>query len=383
MAIFVIKQHNDVVRTGGHSAADGMTTLAIADLTNRGADTMFNVAINGYGRIGRNVLRALYERPELNGKIQVVAINDLGATEMNVHLTQFDTTHGRFNQPVSVDEDHLIIGSDRIRMLSERDPKQLPWEQLSVDIVFECTGLFTDREAARRHIAAGAKRVLVSAPGQHMDATIVYGINHTTLTEVDVIVSNASCTTNCLAPIAKALNDSIGIEQGLMTTIHAYTNDQNLSDVAHSDPYRARAAAHSMIPTKTGAAAAIGLVMPELQGKLDGLAVRVPTLNVSLVDLTFTASRSTSADEINAIMLRAAESDQFGVLDFNTQPLVSIDFNHNSYSSNFDANHTRVQDRLVKVLAWYDNEWGFSNRMLDTGLAIGSTLAKQDLGVAA
>lgn len=383
MAIFVIKQHNDVVRTGGHSVADGMTTLAIADLTNRGADTMFNVAINGYGRIGRNVLRALYERPELNGKIQVVAINDLGATEMNVHLTQFDTTHGRFNQPVSVDEDHLIIGSDRIRMLSERDPKQLPWEQLSVDIVFECTGLFTDREAARRHIAAGAKRVLVSAPGQHMDATIVYGINHTTLTEVDVIVSNASCTTNCLAPIAKALNDSIGIEQGLMTTIHAYTNDQNLSDVAHSDPYRARAAAHSMIPTKTGAAAAIGLVMPELQGKLDGLAVRVPTLNVSLVDLTFTASRSTSADEINAIMLRAAESDQFGVLDFNTQPLVSIDFNHNSYSSNFDANHTRVQDRLVKVLAWYDNEWGFSNRMLDTGLAIGSTLAKQDLGVAA
>ena len=383
MAIFVIKQHNDVVRTGGHSVADGMTTLAIADLTNRGADTMFNVAINGYGRIGRNVLRALYERPELNGKMQVVAINDLGAAEMNAHLTQFDTTHGQFNQPVSAHEDHLIIGSDRIRMLSERDPKQLPWEQLSVDIVFECTGLFTDREAARRHISAGAKRVLVSAPGQHMDATVVYGINHTTLTEVDVIVSNASCTTNCLAPIAKALNDSIGIEQGLMTTIHAYTNDQNLSDVAHSDPYRARAAAHSMIPTKTGAAAAIGLVMPELQGKLDGLAVRVPTLNVSLVDLTFTASRSTSADEINAIMLRAAESDQFGVLDFNTQPLVSIDFNHNSYSSNFDANHTRVQDRLVKVLAWYDNEWGFSNRMLDTGLAIGSTLAKQDLGVAA
>ena len=383
MAIFVIKQHNDGVRTGGHSVADGVTILAIADLTNKGADTMFNVAINGYGRIGRNVLRAFYERPELNGKIQVVAINDLGAAEMNVHLTQFDTTHGRFNQPVTLDEDHLIIGSDRIRMLSERDPKQLPWEQLSVDIVFECTGLFTDREAARRHIAAGAKRVLVSAPGQHMDATVVYGINHTKLTEVDVIVSNASCTTNCLAPIAKALNDSIGIEQGLMTTIHAYTNDQNLSDVAHSDPYRARAAAHSMIPTKTGAAAAIGLVMPELQGKLDGLAVRVPTLNVSLVDLTFTASRSTSADEINAIMLRAAESDQFGVLDFNTQPLVSIDFNHNSYSSNFDANHTRVQDRLVKVLAWYDNEWGFSNRMLDTGLAIGSTLAKQDLGVAA
>ena len=383
MAFFVIKQHNDVIRTGGHSVADGMTTLAIADLTNRGADTMFNVAINGYGRIGRNVLRALYERPELNGKIQVVAINDLGAAEMNVHLTQFDTTHGRFNQPVSVDEDHLIIGSDRIRMLSERDPKQLPWEQLSVDIVFECTGLFTDREAARRHIAAGAKRVLVSAPGQHMDATIVYGINHTTLTEVDVIVSNASCTTNCLAPIAKALNDSIGIEQGLMTTIHAYNNDQNLSDVAHSDPYRARAAAHSMIPTKTGAAAAIGLVMPELQGKLDGLAVRVPTLNVSLVDLTFTASRSTSADEINAIMLKAAEADTAGVLGYNAQPLVSIDFNHNRFSSNFDANHTRVQGKLVKVLAWYDNEWGFSNRMLDTGLTMALTMLKQNLGVAA
>ena len=383
MAFFVIKQHNDVIRTGGHSVADGMTTLAIADLTNRGADTMFNVAINGYGRIGRNVLRALYERPELNGKIQVVAINDLGAAEMNVHLTQFDTTHGRFNQPVSVDEDHLIIGSDRIRMLSERDPKQLPWEQLSVDIVFECTGLFTDREAARRHISAGAKRVLVSAPGQHMDATAVYGINHTTLTEVDVIVSNASCTTNCLAPIAKALNDSIGIEQGLMTTIHAYTNDQNLSDVAHSDPYRARAAAHSMIPTKTGAAAAIGLVMPELQGKLDGLAVRVPTLNVSLVDLTFTASRSTSADEINAIMLKAAEADTAGVLGYNAQPLVSIDFNHNRFSSNFDANHTRVQGKLVKVLAWYDNEWGFSNRMLDTGLTMALTMLKQNLGVAA
>ena len=344
---------------------------------------MINVAINGYGRIGRNVLRALYERPELRAKMQVVAINDLGSAQMNAHLTQFDTTHGRFSQSVSVDQDDLVIGSDRIRMLSERDPTQLPWDQLSVDIVFECTGLFTDREAARQHISAGAKRVLVSAPGQHMDATVVYGINHTTLTDVDVIVSNASCTTNCLAPIAKPLHDSVGIEQGLMTTIHAYTNDQNLSDVAHSDPYRARAAAHSMIPTKTGAAAAIGLVMPELQGKLDGLAVRVPTLNVSLVDLTFTASRNTSVDEINAVMLKAAEADRFGVLGFNTQPLVSIDFNHNSYSSNFDANHTRVQDRLVKVLAWYDNEWGFSNRMLDTGLAIGATLGKRDLGVAA
>ena len=332
---------------------------------------MINVAINGYGRIGRNVLRALYERPELHGKMQIVAINDLGSAQMNAHLTQFDTTHGRFNQSVSVDQGDLVIGSDRIRMLSERDPTQLPWEKFSVDIVFECTGLFTNREGARQHISAGAKRVLVSAPGQHMDATVVYSINHTTLTEVDVIVSNASCTTNCLAPIAKPLHDSVGIEQGLMTTIHAYTNDQNLADVAHSDPYRARAAA------------AISLVMPELQGKLDGLAVRVPTLNVSLMDLTFTASRRTSIDEINAIVLRATESDRLGVLGFNTQPLVSIDLNHSSYSSNFDANHTRVQDRLVKVLAWYDNERGFSNRMLDTGLAIGSTLAKQNLGVAA
>ena len=328
-------------------------------------------------------MRALYERAELSEKIQIVAINDLGSAQMNAHLTQFDTTHGRFSQPVSIEQQDLIVGPDRIRMLSERDPARLPWAELSVDIVFECTGLFTDREAARQHLAAGAKRVLVSAPGKHMDKTVVYGINHNKLTELDVIVSNASCTTNCLAPIAKPLHEAVGIEQGLMTTIHVYTNDQNLSDVAHSDPYRARAAAHSMIPTRTGAAAAIGLVMPELKGRLDGLAIRVPTLNVSLVDLTFTASRSTSVDEINAIMLRAAETDGSGVLGFNTQPLVSIDFNHNSYSSNFDANHTRVQDRLIKVLAWYDNEWGFSNRMLDTGLAIGSTLAKQDLGVAA
>ena len=383
MAIFVIKQQYALRIASGRDIAHSVTVLAIADLTDRGADTMINVAINGYGRIGRNVLRALYERPKLREKIQIIAINDLGSAQMNAHLTQFDTTHGRFNQPVSVDQQDLVIGSDRIHMLSERDPKQLPWAELSVDIVFECTGLFTDREGARQHLSAGAKRVLVSAPGQHMDATVVYGTNHTVLTAVDQIVSNASCTTNCLAPIAKPLHESVGIEQGLMTTIHAYTNDQNLSDVAHTDPYRARAAAHSMIPTKTGAAAAIGLVMPELKGRLDGLAIRVPTLNVSLVDLTFTATRSTSVDEINAIMLRAAEADDNGVLGFNTQPLVSIDFNHNSYSSNFDANHTRVQDKLVKVLAWYDNEWGFSNRMLDTSLAIGSTLAKQDLGVAA
>ena len=344
---------------------------------------MVNIAINGYGRIGRNILRAFYERPRLEETMRLVAINDLGSPEMNAHLTQFDTTHGRLALPVTVDGEDMVVGDDRIRIVSERDPRQLPWAELEIDIVFECTGLFTERESARQHLAAGAKRVLVSAPGKSMDATVVYGINHTALTASDQIVSNASCTTNCLAPIAKPLHDSVGIEQGLMTTIHAYTNDQSLADVYHSDPYRARAAAHSMIPTKTGAAAAIGLVMPELKGRLDGLAVRVPTLNVSLVDLTFTAARSTSVEEINAVMLQAAEADTAGVLGYNVQPLVSIDFNHNSFSSNFDANHTRVQGKLVKVLAWYDNEWGFSNRMLDTSLAMASAMMKQDLGVAA
>lgn len=344
---------------------------------------MVNIAINGYGRIGRNILRAFYERPRLEETMRLVAINDLGSPEMNAHLTQFDTTHGRLALPVTVDGEDMVVGDDRIRIVSERDPRQLPWAELEIDIVFECTGLFTERESARQHLSAGAKRVLVSAPGKSMDATVVYGINHTALTASDQIVSNASCTTNCLAPIAKPLHDSVGIEQGLMTTIHAYTNDQSLADIYHSDPYRARAAAHSMIPTKTGAASAIGLVMPELKGRLDGLAVRVPTLNVSLVDLTFTAARSTSVEEINAVMLQAAEADTAGVLGYNVQPLVSIDFNHNSFSSNFDANHTRVQGKLVKVLAWYDNEWGFSNRMLDTSLTMASAMMKQDLGVAA
>ncbi len=344
---------------------------------------MINVAINGYGRIGRNILRALYERPDLHQAMRVVAINDLGSPDMNAHLTQFDTTHGRFPLAVSVESGDMLVGSDRIKIVSERDPEQLPWGDLSIDIVFECTGLFTDREAARKHVTAGAKRVLVSAPGKNMDATVVYGINHRLLSGADVIVSNASCTTNCLAPIVKPLSDTIGLDQGLMTTIHAYTNDQSLADVYHSDAYRARAAAHSMIPTKTGAAAAIGLVMPELQGKLDGLAIRVPTLNVSLVDLTFTASRNTSVEEVNAIMLQAAGADTLGVLGYNSQPLVSIDFNHNSYSSNFDANHTRVQGRLVKVLAWYDNEWGFSNRMLDTGVTMATSAMKSNIGVAA
>ena len=331
---------------------------------------MIRVAINGYGRIGRNTLRALYERPLLRNAVSIVAINDLGAPEINAHLTEFDTTHGRFTQPVTVDQGMLVVGADRIPLLSERDPSRLPWRELGVDIVFECTGLFTERASAEQHLRAGASRVLISAPGKGVDATVVYGVNHDVLSEEHVIVSNASCTTNCLAPIVKPLHQQLGIKTGLMTTVHAYTNDQSLADVCHEDPYRARAAAHSMIPTKTGAAAAIGLVLPELQGRLDGLAIRVPTLNVSLVDLTLTLARETSVEEVNARMHRAASEDPFGILGYNDRPLVSVDFNHDAHSSNFDANHTRVQGNLVKVLAWYDNEWGFSNRMLDTAQAM-------------
>ncbi|MBL6901841.1 MAG: type I glyceraldehyde-3-phosphate dehydrogenase [Luminiphilus sp.] len=335
---------------------------------------MINVAINGFGRIGRNILRALYERPDVASRMRVVAINDLGTPEINAHLLQFDTTHGRFGVPVSVEGGTLSVGGDRIAVLAERDPEQLPWAQLGIDVVFECTGLFTSRAKAAAHLRAGARKVLISAPSSDADATIVYGVNEGVLTNDAVIVSNASCTTNCLAPIVAPLHGALGLENGLMTTIHAFTNDQSLSDVYHTDPYRARSATQSMIPTKTGAAAAIGLVLPELKGHLDGLAVRVPTINVSLVDLTFTASRDTSVGEVNKILSDAALADQCGVLACNTQPLVSSDFNHNSYSSNFDANHTRVNGRLVKVLSWYDNEWGFSNRMLDTGrlMAAGS-----------
>lgn len=331
---------------------------------------MINLAINGYGRIGRNVLRAFYERPELHSGMRIVAINDLGSPDINAHLTQFDTTHGRFAATVTAVDDAILIDGERIAVFAERDPAALPWRDLAVDVVLECTGFFTQRAAAAAHLSAGAKKVIVSAPGIDMDATVVFGINHQTLTVSDEVISNASCTTNCLAPVVKSLHEAVGVESGLMTTIHAYTNDQNLSDVYHSDLYRARSATHSMIPTKTGAAAAIGLVLPELAGRLDGLAVRVPTINVSLVDLTFTASRETSVEEVNAVMEAAAAHDQFGVLAYNAQPLVSIDFNHNSFSSNFDANHTRVNGRLVKVLAWYDNEWGFSNRMLDTACAL-------------
>lgn len=327
------------------------------------------VAINGFGRIGRNVLRALYEGG-YRDQIQVVAINDLGDAEINAHLTRFDTVHGKFNGEVEVNGDSLVINNDKINTYSERNPADLPWGDLDIDVVYECTGIFTSREAAAAHISAGAKKVIISAPASGVDATVVYGINHSILNAEHQIISNASCTTNCLAPIAKPLNDALGIESGLMTTIHAYTNDQNLSDVYHSDLYRARAAGHSMIPTKTGAAAAVGLVLPELNGKLDGMAVRVPTINVSLVDLSFIASRDTSVEEVNAIIQEAAHGLLKGVLEINSLPLVSVDFNHNPASSIFDANQTKVNGRLVKVMSWYDNEWGFSNRMLDNTIAL-------------
>ncbi|KXS38481.1 MAG: glyceraldehyde 3-phosphate dehydrogenase [Halomonadaceae bacterium T82-2] len=330
------------------------------------------VAINGFGRIGRNVLRALYENG-YRDRVQVVAINDLGDPALNAHLLKHDSVHGRFAPEVGHDEESLTVGDDRIRILAQRDPAQLPWSSLDIDLVMECTGLFVKKADAGKHLEAGARRVLISAPSPDADATIVYGVNDDVLSADHRVVSNASCTTNCLAPVAKALNDSVGIDNGLMTTVHAYTNDQNLSDVYHKDPYRARSATQSMIPTKTGAAAAVGLVLPELDGKLDGLAVRVPVINVSLVDLTFTAGRETTKEEINAIVEKAAADSP--VLAVNAQPLVSIDFNHDAHSSTFDANHTRVNGRLVKIMAWYDNEWGFSNRMLDTALAMQAAAA--------
>lgn len=322
------------------------------------------VAINGYGRIGRNVLRALYESKQTN-EIQIVAINDLGDANTNAHLTKYDTVHGRFNADVRVEGDYLIVNNDKIRVLAQRDPASLPWADLGVDVVYECTGLFTKKEKAKAHISAGAKKVIISAPGEGVDATIVYGVNDHTLKPTDTIISNASCTTNCLAPLVKPLHEKIGVVEGLMTTIHAYTNDQVLTDVYHQDLRRARSATQSMIPTKTGAAAAVGLVLPELNGKLDGFAMRVPTINVSVVDLTFTAARETSVKEVNAILKEASEQSLKGILEYNEEPLVSMDFNHNPASSIFDATQTKVIGKLVKVLSWYDNEWGFSNRMLD------------------
>ena len=325
------------------------------------------IAINGYGRIGRNVLRAIHELGRAS-EFDVVAINDLGNAETNAHLTQYDTAHGRFPGEVSVDGDYMIVNGDKLRVFAERDPSKLPWGELNVDVVLECTGLFKNREKAGMHLKAGAKKVIISAPGgSDIDATVVYGVNHGDLKASDEIISNASCTTNCLAPMAKALHESVGIVKGLMTTIHAYTNDQVLTDVYHEDLRRARSATMSMIPTTTGAAKAVGLVLPALNGKLDGFAMRVPTINVSIVDLTFTAGRDTSVEEINNIMKKAADGH---VLAYNDKPLVSIDFNHTPTSSNFDADMTRVMEgNLVKACSWYDNEWGFSCRMLDTTIA--------------
>lgn len=328
------------------------------------------VAINGYGRIGRNVLRALYEYGRTN-EIQIVAINDLGDAATNAHLTRYDTAHGKFAGEVAVEGDYLVVNGDRIRVLAVRNPADLPWKDLGVDVVYECTGLFTSKEKAGGHLSAGAKKVIISAPGgKDVDATVVYGVNHKSLKAGDTVISNASCTTNCLAPLAKVLNEKFGIESGLMTTIHSFTNDQVLTDVYHKDLRRARSAVMSQIPTKTGAAAAVGLVLPELDGKLDGFAVRVPTINVSLVDLSFIASRETSKDEVNKALKEASEGELKGVLTYNTEPLVSIDFNHNPASSIFDSTQTKVIGRLVKALSWYDNEWGFSNRMLDTTVAL-------------
>ncbi|AUL46375.1 type I glyceraldehyde-3-phosphate dehydrogenase [Bordetella trematum] len=328
------------------------------------------VAINGYGRIGRNILRAHYE----NGKkhdIEIVAINDLGDPKTNAHLTRYDTAHGKFPGTVEVEGDYMVVNGDKIRVLANRNPAELPWGELKVDVVLECTGFFTSKEKASAHLKGGAKKVIISAPGgKDVDATVVFGVNQEVLRAEHTVISNASCTTNCLAPLVKPLNDKLGVETGLMTTIHAYTNDQVLTDVYHEDLRRARSATMSMIPTKTGAAAAVGLVLPELNGKLDGYAIRVPTINVSIVDLTFIAKRETTVEEVNSILEAAAGKELKGILTYNVEPLVSIDFNHNPASSNFDATLTKVSGKLVKVSSWYDNEWGFSNRMLDTTVAL-------------
>ena len=329
------------------------------------------IAINGYGRIGRNIVRAVYETNRTS-EFKIVAINDLGDAKTNAHLTKYDTVHGKFPFDVSVDGDYIVINGDRIRVLAERNPANLPWKELEVDVVHECTGLFTTKEKASAHITAGAKKVIISAPGgEDVDATIVYGVNHELLKASDTVISNASCTTNCLAPLIKPLIDTIGVEHGLMTTIHSYTNDQVLTDVYHKDLRRARSATQSMIPTKTGAASAVGLVIPEMNGKLDGFAMRVPTINVSIVDLSFQAKRNTTKEEINDILKAASQGALKGILAYNDEPLVSSDFNHNPASSIYESSLTKVTGgNFVKVLSWYDNEWGFSNRMLDTSLAL-------------
>src|ERR1700752_405883 len=328
------------------------------------------VGINGYGRIGRNILRALYESKR-NSQVQIVALNDLGDAKTNAHLTRYDTAHGKFPGEIKVDGNAMVVNGDRIRVLAERDPSKLPWGELGVEYVLECTGLFTTKAKAGAHLKGGAKRVVISAPGgEDVDATIVYGVNDGTLKSGFTVISNASCTTNCLAPVAKVMHETCGIAAGIMTTIHAYTNDQVLTDVYPSDLRRARSATMSQIPTKTGAAAAVGLVLPELRGKLDGFSVRVPTINVSLVDLTFSAKRATTVEEVNKTLQQAAAGALKGILAYNDAPLVSVDFNHDAHSAVFDATLTKVIDgTLVKVCAWYDNEWGFSNRMIDTTLA--------------
>ena len=330
------------------------------------------VAINGYGRIGRNILRAHYERGKTHD-LAIVALNDLGPAETNAHLTRHDTVHGKFPGNVEVDGDSMVVNGDHIKVVAQRDPAKLPWKDLGVDVVLECTGFFTSKEKASAHLTGGAKKVIISAPGgKDVDATIVFGVNHQTLKASYTVISNASCTTNCLVPLVKPLHDAIGVVNGLMTTIHSYTNDQVLTDVFHEDLRRARSATMSQIPAKTGAAAAVGLVLPELNGKLDGFAIRVPTINVSLVDLSFIAARDTTVDEVNSIMKKASETGPLsgGILGYNTGPLVSVDFNHDPRSSIFDATLTKVSGRLVKVCSWYDNEWGFSNRMLDTTMAL-------------
>ncbi len=331
------------------------------------------VAINGFGRIGRNVVRAIHESGRKD--IDVVAVNDLGPVETNAHLLRYDSVHGRFPHEVTVSGDTIAIGSEKFKVTAIKDPALLPWKDLGIDIALECTGLFTAKDKASAHISAGAKRVLISAPGENSDLTVVYGVNHDKLTKDHIIVSNASCTTNCLAPVAKVLNDAIGIDHGFMTTIHAYTGDQPTLDTMHKDLYRARAAALSMIPTSTGAAKAVGLVLPELKGKLDGVAIRVPVPNVSVVDFKFVAKRKTTVEEVNGAIVRAADQQLKGILGYTNAPNVSIDFNHNPNSSTFHMDQTKVMDgTLVRVLAWYDNEWGFSNRMSDTAVAMGKLI---------
>ncbi|MCA0275700.1 MAG: type I glyceraldehyde-3-phosphate dehydrogenase [Proteobacteria bacterium] len=332
------------------------------------------VAINGFGRIGRNIVRAIFESGRKD--IDVVAINDLGPVETNAHLLRYDSVHGRFPHEVKVDGDQIIIGSEKFKVTAIKDPAQLPWKELNVDIVLECTGIFTSKEKASAHLAAGAKRVIVSAPADNADLTVVYGVNHEKITKDHIVISNASCTTNCLAPVAKVLNDAFGIEKGFMTTVHAYTGDQPTLDTMHKDLYRARAAAMSMIPTSTGAAKAVGLVLPELKGKLDGVSIRVPTPNVSVIDFKFVSKKTVTVDEVNAVLVAAANGPLKGILAFTNEPLVSIDLNHNPASSTFALDQTKVIDgNLVRVMSWYDNEWGFSNRMADTAVAMGKTIA--------